>query len=320
MSVVTEKIARLAESAAVSACWRQWRSLNGSGRSLASNKGGPAEAIIDPEALVLMSLVVRHRERRLQDLVSWWAKVGASLMSVQRMRTLLAAYPRSLRQDAGWFASLCMQEGDQRWKPLAQASGATIPLRKGKGPRVLALLQPSTLMLRLRAGFGVGAKADVLTFLIGATASRARGEVGSTVRTISAAASYTWASISRALGDMKLARLVKASGNRPARFAVDVDAWARLLQVTNDIPSWRSWAQVYAFLAACIEWAKDARSPTVKPVVAASRARDVVDGAEPMLTWNGIDVPDPQLHVGERYLDAFRGLVTDLAEWTDRNV
>ena len=145
---------------AVSACWRQWRTLT---RAAAGDEA--TASILDPEALVLLSLTVRHRERRLQDLLHWWAKTGSTLLSVQRMRSLLAAFPESVRGDLAWFASACRTSGDRRWQALTRRYAdrvADVVARPGKGPDTLELLAPSTLLLRLRAGFGVGAKADML--------------------------------------------------------------------------------------------------------------------------------------------------------------
>ena len=62
--------AKRLRDAALSAWWRQWRAL---GASLPEG-GGPAKAVVDLEALILMSLAVQSKERRLGDAVAWWGQ------------------------------------------------------------------------------------------------------------------------------------------------------------------------------------------------------------------------------------------------------
>ena len=71
-------------------------------------------AVVDPEALVLASLVLLDQERRLGD-----------LLSVQRMKNLTADYPEPVRAPlahrVAWFATVARDVGkDLRWRSLAQ--------------------------------------------------------------------------------------------------------------------------------------------------------------------------------------------------------
>ena len=50
---------------AMAVAWAQWSALT----TMAVPAGPRARAMVDPEALVLLSLAVRGRERRLDDLV-----------------------------------------------------------------------------------------------------------------------------------------------------------------------------------------------------------------------------------------------------------
>lgn len=314
MSVVADRIITLAEQSAVTACWRQWSALAGAGITGAR----PAESIIDPEALVLMSLTVRERERRLQDLLLWWSSVGSPLMSVQRIRTLLESYPESVGRDLGWFAARCLDAGDVRWRQLALPSERLeIGARPGKGPATPQLLDSSTLMLRLRAGFGVGAKADLLAFLISKGGSAPEGEPGATVEALASAISYSTSSVRRATGDMTLARFLRASGRGPVRYRANSRAWSQLLDF-RDHSRWRFLAHLYAFLTRSINWATETRE--VPPVVQASRARDISDEFERVLSWNRIETPEPDLHPGELYLDAFREMVATVCQWLEEHV
>jgi hypothetical protein len=328
-------VASRTEQATVDATWRQWRALKGEGAV-----GGKrvARAIIDPEALVVASLVVRRKERRLQDLLLWWAGSGARLLSVQRLQTVTKLYPAS-RLDGGveWFAAMALQAGDGRWKRLAQGDASDEPTRAGKGPKELDLLDPSTLMLRLRAGFGVGAKADLMTFLIGVGSPvRATGVRATSVRTtgvrtttsvLAESVGYSRASVSRAVAEMSLARFIDASSDRPPMYSIQMQAWARVLRLWDpegpmrdgdragaasfDVPPWRFWSQVLAFLMECQCWAENAGGETAAKLVQASRARDLVERFGRYLAWNGLELPDARVHTGERYIEPFVRLVEE---------
>jgi hypothetical protein len=323
-----DDIVSRAVGCATEVCWRQWRSLTAAGLPIGEH---PIASIIDPEALVLLSLAVRRHERRLDDHLLWWAAAGTSLMSVQRMRTLLADFPKLLHGEVAAFAATARDAGDRRWKVLADHEKATPSGRPGKGPRELQLLEPSTLMLRLRAGFGVGAKADLLTFLIGIASTVGERTAWTTAEVIAKAISYSVASTRRAAREMTLARLVEASADRPAEFSVDAAAWARLLHLRDpfkprnredagpdggiDVPPWRFWAQMSSFLAACVGIGEDARLVKAPSVVQASHLRDLAERFRRPLAWNGIEWIDPRMFPGERYIDAFKQTLDGVVTW-----
>ena len=80
----------VAEAILIDAAWSQWSALTA---AAVPSEGRPARTLVDPEALVLASLAVGHRERRLDDVVASWATHASHLMSLQRMRTLASRFP-----------------------------------------------------------------------------------------------------------------------------------------------------------------------------------------------------------------------------------
>lgn len=328
MSAHNDEIASRARACAADVCWRQWRAVAAAGVPIGES---PVGAIIDPEALVLLSLAVRHHERRLDDQLHWWAIAGSSLMSVQRVRTMLVDYSDRLRQELAWFASMAVDAGDVRWRVFVDRQGATSGGRPGKGPRDLQLLEPATMMFRLRAGFGVGAKADLLSFLIGVANTRNEHRAWATAEVAAKAISYSVASTRRAAWEMSLARLVGVSADRPTSYSVDAAAWWNLLQPDPvpasgrhqpvgsgdgpDLPPWRFWAQMFAFLAAAVALGEDVRLAKAASVVQASHLRDLVERFQRPLGWNGIECVDPRLFPGERYLEAFRQILDRVVAW-----
>lgn len=314
--------AKRIDEATIQACWRQWRAVTGQGLAVGSH---PAKSIIDPEALVLTSLAMRHEEPRLRDLLLWWAEDGARLLSVQRFRSVARHFPDSaLRSGVSWFASRALEAKDGRWKSLVTEDDTDEPVRRGKGPETLKLLEPATVMFQLRAGFGVGVKADLLAYLLGASSAPAAMETWASASTIAAAIGYSRSSVDRVANDMVLARFIEASADHPALYSIEPESWARVLRLRDPfmawdsagseddslhVPRWRFWAQVFAFLVTVTEWTREGAQRRVAPVVLASRARDLVETNWRFLAGNGLDIPDGRALPGERYLAAFHGLV-----------
>lgn len=318
---VSEETGRLARQVAVRACWTQWV---GMGSFASPVRSRPARAIIDPEALILLSLYVRDDERRLLDMAAWWAQAGSRLTSLKRLRTVAARFPGETGQ-AGLklFASLANEAGDRRW---AREVVAPVPdwVRSGKGPDEPTLIAASALWPRMRAAFGVGAKADTLAFLVGL-----RGAWAST-KVISFATGYSSVAIRKAASEMSLARLIRETEGRPVEYLAPPQPWAELLELyppdqawaaEPEAPPWRFWSEIFAFLVGVIEWSdRVASDGAVRPHVLASRARDIVERHALAFNLNGIPTPPMDAFRG---LEATRGLhetVQVLAGWIDASL
>ena len=94
---ILDEIVSVARRTGVSACRSQWVAM-GAGANPSSE--GRARSIVDLEALVLLSLYHREHERRLADLVVWWARTGSRLTSVKRLLTIARRFPGQLRAGA----------------------------------------------------------------------------------------------------------------------------------------------------------------------------------------------------------------------------
>ncbi|KPK82264.1 MAG: hypothetical protein AMS25_03205 [Gemmatimonas sp. SM23_52] len=268
---------------AIDVAWRQWCAV-GSLASIAGEAG--ASALVDPEALILFSLALRDDERRLWDVLTWWARTGVGLLSVQRIKKLAREYPPAVQGRLAEFAWYAVQSGDKRWQSLSGTGAAESrgpePRRDkwfGEGPE---LIEPAALLLRLRAGFGVGAKADLLE-------------------------------------DMARARLVHASGNKPVEFRVNPKPWSDLLELPRLSP-WRYWQPLYAFLMNTLAWVDSDGFQGGTDYLVSSKARDLVIAHRAAFTRNGIDVPRPEDFKGESYLTAFAGTLRMTGRWLARSV
>lgn len=242
--------------------WRQWRALGAAAATRAH-----AQTLIDPEALVLMSLVLLPDEPRLADVLHDWAVYNSDLLSVQRMNNLADDYPdtveapRAIR--VGGFARVALEVGkDLRWRTLAQDESSAIagglPAGRTKTNKIRAIrvrfTEPAALVLRLRIGLGVGVKADLLTLLLGI-----RNE-WATIRDMADATGYTVAAVRRAADEMAAARLIQAREVSPLSYRAERDDWLRLLDLPEGLPLWGYWRERFACIVEFLAWAHEAQA------------------------------------------------------------
>lgn len=308
----------LAAETAVEVAWAQWSALTAAAVPAGQPRTG---SIVDPEALVLVSLAVRDREMRLNDLLAGWARMGSSLLSIQRLKSLAREYPESVSEQVSEFARWAADAGDRRWRSHAageEETSETRPRNKELGP--LRLVEGPALMLRLRAGIGVGAKADLLTFLLGIGGA-------ADLKTIALATGYSNRAVRTAADEMALARFIHEIEGPPSAYRADPHAWGELLEIHRPdvrtasrpaVPPWRFWSIAFAFLTAVIHWERDARQEGWSSYVASSRARDLMEVHRRRVRYLDISaagVPDAR---GAAYLDLFHEVVGQVSHWARR--
>jgi hypothetical protein len=304
MSGSIDETGSAAREAAADAVWRQWSLL---GAPVAGASPAP-RSVIDPEALLLLSASIRSSERRLDDVLGWWAAAGSPLLSVQRTTTMLRHFPPSTRAGVASFAAAAVEAGDGRWNTLARAAGAETLASRGKRGGEPRLTSCPALMLRLRAGFGVGVKADLLAILL------SMGGTDATVRSLSTASGYTPASVRRAAQEMEAAGFVRRVKGRPAGYFVEPRRWSDLLAAPERKGSeWRWLAQVFAFLAWTSEWSVQQRESSA--YIAGTTARDLTEEHRAAFDQNRIILTGFFRYAGESYVDAFRDDVKAIADW-----
>lgn len=288
---VARAIATLREATA-EAAWTQWSAI----LTLAASRR-PAQSIVDPEALLLISLALRDHEPRLWSAVVVWAQFGARLLSVQRAKNLASLFPPEVRERLAEFAQLAMSDGgDQRWRSLA-SQRARPKAWKGRARTAARRVDGgAALMLRLRLGLGVGIKPDVLAYLIGHAGGRMA------VVLIARGTAYQGRAVRRSLEDLVAAAFIESWPTSPVSYRVDKAKWAGLLEFDlKEPPAWRDWAGTYAFIAALDEWS---RALPQSELVLASEARDLVAahgrGIDP-----GVRAPMLDKYRDQEYLGPF---------------
>lgn len=223
--------------------WRQWKGLG------AMTNAREAQAIVDPEALLFASLAFSEIEPRVVEIVRSWIWENAESISIQRIKNLRKEFPGPDALDT--IAQLAVESGDIRWKKLLKAGSHGTTQGRPKGRTIATPLQATAaLMVRMRAGFGHGARADLLTYLIGL--SNVRGESWASVASMAHALSYTVTNVRQSADEMARAGFIEqlpgTSGGRGATarmFRVRAGMWQGLLGGGN--PRWHDWKETFRF-------------------------------------------------------------------------
>ena len=174
---------------------------------------------------------------------------------------------------------------------------------------VITTIAASALMLRLRAGFGVSAKSDVLSFLLGIE------ERPATIQSIASATGYAGVTVRDATRDMALARLIRSTGEHPVSYYTRRKPWASGGEHESALPAWQYWTTIFAFLTQVDEFARSRAAVGGNAYVQSSLARDHYEVHRSAFTNNRIDVPNPDDYRGTAYLTGFRDTVQALSEW-----
>jgi hypothetical protein len=286
----------------------------------------------DPEALLLFTFEVARADARLFDEVLDWLVVNERLVSVQRLRNLCrdetdrALVDASLAWAAQWRPRARLASKDQRsgsshanaeplfrglparvrradetfrahgWlKPPTERSGKSQP------PNVLA---PINFAFRLRQLLGLGARAEVVRFLLTVDAPRVTAQV------IAESAGYAKRNVQEALTALHSADVIDAVavGNEQ-RYSVDRERWAALLGLGPDeLPRHRDWPQLFDALRRLLRWLEDEDHESRSDYMLASEARHLVEQIAPELHYAGVRT-DAAGHPGAGYWQDFVALV-----------
>jgi len=276
--------------------------------------------VIDPEALVLLSLWLAPHDRALVRTLHAWVARWSDLLSVQRTRNIARIFPPEVLPALHALAQTAYQQGkDFRWAPILRGgaaasgphdgdeNGSTASVLAAPGAR-LASARSGLLVLRLRMAFGVGARADAVAFLL------ARGESWSTVTGIAHATGYTPSAIRRALDRMAEAKIVLMLDDGTTRYRCEQAPWAALLALPHAVTPWRYWLQRFVFATAFATWAAGVTQRKLTAYAIAEQCRQlargvhVTDDPEAQRAWKQAFADGSTL--GEM-MSAVRG-VTDL--------
>jgi len=271
-----------------------------------------ARSMIDPEALVLITLSLSSHEKRFWDVLTGWSPTGVRLLSVQRMKNLTGSYPDSTRKLASEYAHFAHNiVGDRRWKSLCKGSTPSERPNRGKNWNVkIDLAGAAALMVRLRRGMGVNMRADVLSVLLAH-----RGEAVS-VRHLAEALKYTVAATRRAAEDLASAQFVQVSrGAMPDTYAVDPKAWSRLLGLAGLPPKWLRWQELFEYLAAVDDWEKLSGDRRISRYALEAMGKELTDKHSRAFEFSGVRASSESYVHPQQKGDSFERRTLALCHW-----
>jgi hypothetical protein len=287
--------------------WRQWRAIGGAAA------GGPVATQVDPEALCISSLVLEEHEPRLWITMVDWLRLGAPVMSVQRLKNLAAQFPdgRALLERLALTA--VAEAKDARWRSLLGEAkrGRKEPRlsakRRSAGP---ALQAAPALVLRLRAAFGVGVKADLLALLLGQP-------LRVSVSTAAAALGYSTPTVFRAFQDLRAAGFVR-SADLPAaaEYWLDARRWYEVLGGQDAVAPWGFWREILTYVCGVLRWEDDTKRRDLSEYARGAALRELAARHEADLVRAGVVEPGlalPRSPVLADWRELHRGLAERLA-------
>lgn len=314
--------------------WRQWSAIGLSGYS-----SGEETRVIDPEALLLLTLTVARYDARLFDEVLDWLETNGNFVNVQRLQNLLkdpgfqakaelSAVAERLGQKpavALKWKKLASQENQGEERPLfIMLDGRPMPtpgdcdeifrrhgfLRPKVQRRELSQPFPRegmpALLLRLRALFGVNLRCEVLCLL--GSVDEAHPSL------IASLTGQGQRSTQNTLAEMVRSGAVQVrSSAREKYYALAPDTLDKLLRPTGRTP-WVS--SVPLFRALEILWIAltDPKRQALDSMMLASEWRRLTKEIKPLLAAAGMGQPlrEAASFPGEKYFDVFMEDMTQL--------
>ncbi|MBI4259219.1 MAG: hypothetical protein HY658_01515 [Actinobacteria bacterium] len=268
---------------ALDLAWSLWAELGVSGWQRRHTSHA-----VDPEPLILFTSYLGDADPRLRDESTDWCITYRRYVSAARLKNLLAQEGPDVREVFGEFAATVNSHSGLRWP------AATEPRRFKRTGRseVPDFGRPSLIALRLRALFGVGARAEIVRAFVAdpsemLSAADLAGEAG-----------YTKRNVAEALDALRMAGLLEVIPVRnQLQYRLARPAELRMLvgELPSSFPRWRS---IFRILERLLETAGrgDKSSPRVRSVEAAKVLHDLegdlrVAGAQ----WPYPDIGQPAL-------------------------
>jgi hypothetical protein len=311
--------------------WRQWSAIG-----VAGYAETPETQVVDPEALLLLTLTVARHDARLYDAVLEWLDLNGDFLNAQRLQNLAPSFGPHARAGLGAIADRLSRRSAValKWRKLAMLRG---PEKEENEPEALFMLPDGrplpmpaehdevfrahgllrapvisrgvaspfpaegapAMLLRLRALLGVNIRCEVLC-LLGTTdeihPSQAARLVGQAPRTMQ-----------DLLADMARSGAVQVRTSARAKYyALVPGPLDELLRPQGRTP-WRNSVPLFQALEAVWLGLNDTVGRELAPPLLASQWRRTARFVAPLLGDAGLGQPlrDEASYVGETYQDVY---------------
>lgn len=254
--------------------WRQWSALG-----VAGYGEGDDPWVLDPEALLLFSASIARYDSRLFDEILDWLDKNERFINIQRLRNILKEEDFSSKRIVSAIAGKMADETSGiKWKKLAGSSktdekkplflmknGQPLPVVgehdaifssygfsrnpiKNRGLSQTFLYgKTNSLLLQLRALFGVNSRAETMLFLI------VNGQ--GTIAEIAEQSYYSWRSVQEVLFELGRSGILSFSAAKKGRvYYMQSVLWEELLLKNSKKPEkWICWPPLFRALEMILE-------------------------------------------------------------------
>lgn len=281
------------QSALLNRAWIQWIALG------VDAVGEPDNAVVDPEALIALTAELGDADARLRDVSTDWCVAFGRYVNGSRLKQVvreLGTPPEAI----GEYVATVAAAGGPAW-PMATQPRPGYATR-GKGRLDSALSRPR-LRIRLRAAFGVNARADVLAALLIAPQN------GLSVADLARKTRFTKPNVAFAVDALLLAGLLEARtvGNQRRVTLTRADEVLPGLRPPVAQPDW------VARFGVALEVLRFDGQDLMSASVRAIEARRVVEGLLTRIPDAGL--PQPNLDAfGDDFANAFDRWVVQLVD------
>ncbi len=278
--------------------WKQWAGLG-----VTSNVQEEKNKIIDIEALLLATFILRNYDKRLFSASVEWLLQNGKLVNISRLKRIekKIIFQRNAPSPADVIMAL-LQKSKSGHIP-GNYKNILENFRIRGIVSDLVIKKTSLLQLLLRGLFGINARVEIMIYLLAEKSGNSLG--------ISKEIFYDQKIVYRILEDWVKTGLI-GKNEKKNYYIVSRKEWLRLLNIQK-MSGYINWAKIFAIFTQIINGIS-VESETNNKYMASSLFRDVYEGVKPVAESLKIKLPEPDLYKGEEYFTPFAEVLLKISE------
>ena len=282
------------QAALLDRAWGQWTALG------VDATVEPDDAVVDPEALVALTAELGDADARLRDLSTDWCLAYGRYVNGSRLRQVCRELGTP-GEAIGEYVATVTAAGGPSW-PMATQPRPGYE-RRGKA-RMDTATSLARLRIRLRAAFGVNARADILAALLAASPHEL------TAADLARATRFTKPNVASALDALTLAGLVVARPIANER-RIGLPPKLHVLPGLRAPVAQSDWVSRFGVALAVHRFAeRDGMSTTVRAI----EARRLIEGLARRMSAESIPMPNLDA-TGDEFASTFDGWLVGFVAW-----
>lgn len=236
--------------AAIDVAWRMWSELG-----VSSWEQSAATSVVELEPLIAFTAVAGADERRLRAQAVDWCVANAELVSLHQFRRVVSQHRWPFAGPIAEFGATAGHFMRKQWPGVTQEQPFLRSL-PGKSQEA-DLTKPTLIALRFRAVFGVGARSEILRFLLFHPWPHTAQQIAHEVP-------YGARQISKDLHLLSLAAMVRAQRGDPKAGYVLADVSALVDVVGKPSANIMPWGSIFRIVTGLVEALADLTARDVR--------------------------------------------------------